>query len=86
MSWSPSASTPYAEYPNTDVFDDEAEDLVRLRYGGMTPRCHDEAVLFGRRGAVARALRGRSATTVVIPSTRVALTDVILAEGRRRVG
>lgn len=37
---------PFAEYPNTDVTYDEAEDWVHLAYGADTARCHPAGALY----------------------------------------
>lgn len=37
---------PFAEYPNTDVYYDQAEDWVRLAYGADTARCHPAGALY----------------------------------------
>jgi hypothetical protein len=37
---------PFAEYPNTDVYYDEAEDWVHMVYGADTARCHPAGRLY----------------------------------------
>lgn len=39
-------AVPYAEYPNTDVLYDSETGEVRMRFGGMTPRCTPPGRLF----------------------------------------